>query len=624
MSMRGLGDGGAAHVRRRQAESVQRGAETRQEDARTARSTQGFSARSTFDAKATKPGGRLDGQATPPASSLLTEDARDTRVNCLDKAADWVSKTSPELRGRSELVFLADTRSGAEGQAGHVVVRQGERVFDPSSGKSYSDMQSYLKEQSQYREVGTLSGNTAAKLFATEPGSAERAQVLSQAKVSPALQKMMLADNAPIDGSVDPTNVIEHDVTVPGQKGSVTVELSSSLSKDVKREDGFVTVNVEAEMSATATNEWKLTKARVGFSANAGATAGTTLSYEVKMTEEDFAKLERGEIPPPHPLKAETIPDGATLEMEEGAFAGVVTSMGLEYRGVSLDTANSVTVGKGNSVEVSRKGDSLKVTAGPTEFVDTHAELSLGTDWLSVNTSSSTSLKEYSLRTAEFDLSDEGGKQAFETFAKDGTLPDKVGPGVSNTIRMDKLSWEGVRGKLGAQVGPFNFETEGITDSSEFLLTHNPDGTKTLAVSAVFGGDQPELTYVADYNKDGTLLSDTEKMSLVFDTKDDNARERLTFAFTGDHAAAKAARDSDEPLTLTLSASDIQELQNRVAATGSTTDLKPLLFDGTTPKGQGASMLNMARGLYGETGLADELCSLVMQTDEKPLPGQLA
>jgi hypothetical protein len=76
----------------------------------------------------------------PPATNLLNENSRDANVNCLDRAADWVDKATPELRARSELVFLEDTRAGQEGQTGHVVIRQGERVMDPSTGQSYASM----------------------------------------------------------------------------------------------------------------------------------------------------------------------------------------------------------------------------------------------------------------------------------------------------------------------------------------------------------------------------------------------------------------------------------------------------------------------------------------------------
>ncbi|GEN10322.1 hypothetical protein SAMN05443572_11076 [Myxococcus fulvus] len=130
----------------------------------------------------------------PELTSLLTEDTKDGQANCLDVAADWVDKASPELRARSELVFLEDQRQGAEGQSGHVVVRQGEKVFDPTTNKSYASMGDYMKDQPHYKEVGGLTANKARAIFDTPPGSPARAAALAKAQVPDGLQKMMVAD----------------------------------------------------------------------------------------------------------------------------------------------------------------------------------------------------------------------------------------------------------------------------------------------------------------------------------------------------------------------------------------------------------------------------------------------
>ena len=150
-----------------------------------------------FDAKKPDTGKpRLDA-GTAPATSLFTEDTRDGSVNCLDRAADWVETASPQLRARSELVFLKDARPGAEGQTGHVVVRQGERVFDPATQQSYASLADYQRAQPQYQPVGSLPATQAARIFSTPPGSPERQAALEQAKVSPSLQQLLVAD-APV------------------------------------------------------------------------------------------------------------------------------------------------------------------------------------------------------------------------------------------------------------------------------------------------------------------------------------------------------------------------------------------------------------------------------------------
>ncbi|MCY1030033.1 hypothetical protein OV207_01055 [Corallococcus sp. BB11-1] len=187
----------AAEAARKAAEAAAKAA------ANTVRPDAGGASR--FDAAkadARKP--RLDAVAAP-ATSLLNEDTGDGSVNCLDRAADWVEKAGPQLRARSELVFLEDTRPGAQGQAGHVVVRQGERVFDPSTNKGYDSLADYQRAQPQYREVGSLPATQASRIFSTPPGSPERQAALAQARVSPALQQLLVAD-APVEGAtVAPT-----------------------------------------------------------------------------------------------------------------------------------------------------------------------------------------------------------------------------------------------------------------------------------------------------------------------------------------------------------------------------------------------------------------------------------
>jgi hypothetical protein len=134
-------------------------------------------------------GPRSDG-----ASTLFTEDAKDGQVNCLDQAVDLLDGMAPGERRRSELVLLDDVRAGAAGTTGHAVVRQGDEVIEPATGKRYASTADYLRENSQYREAGTLSGDTTRKIFQTPAGSSERARVLAEVDVPPALAKMLLAD----------------------------------------------------------------------------------------------------------------------------------------------------------------------------------------------------------------------------------------------------------------------------------------------------------------------------------------------------------------------------------------------------------------------------------------------
>ncbi|MFP2895930.1 hypothetical protein [Corallococcus sp. 4LFB] len=139
----------------------------------------------------------MDGGVAPsttaPATTLLTENTRDGQRNCLDAVGDWLALATPQLRARSEVLILRDTRSGAEGTTGHAVIRQGESIFDPSTGRSYANFKEF-NAAGNYQVVHTTSGVAMQRVLSTPAGSPERQQALDAARIPAAVQHMLLAD----------------------------------------------------------------------------------------------------------------------------------------------------------------------------------------------------------------------------------------------------------------------------------------------------------------------------------------------------------------------------------------------------------------------------------------------
>ncbi|GEN13372.1 hypothetical protein SAMN05443572_12042 [Myxococcus fulvus] len=180
----------AAEAARKAAEAARKAAEAQaQQAAEAARK-----ANSAFEGMSRQPNFDKQLGTEAPATSLLTEDTQDGQENCLDVAAEWADKATPELRAKSDMVFLKDTRAGAEGESGHVVIRQGEKVLDPTTNKSYESMEAFKKAQPHYQEAGSLSATHVKRILDTKPGSPERAAALDKAKVPAELQKLMVAD----------------------------------------------------------------------------------------------------------------------------------------------------------------------------------------------------------------------------------------------------------------------------------------------------------------------------------------------------------------------------------------------------------------------------------------------
>ncbi|MCY1073067.1 hypothetical protein [Archangium lansingense] len=534
----------AEEAARRAAEAARQAAEAARQAAEAARrAAEAQHQQSSFEPAGPKNRLSLDGQGAP-ASSLFTENSKDNKVNCLDQAADWVNKSSPELQSRSELVFLEDSRGGAEGQAGHVVVRQGERVLDPSSGKSYDDMKSYLKEKPHYSEAGSIPGTTAAKVFSTEAGSPERAKALADAKVSPELQRMMVADPSVPSEAPNAATATPQEVKVPGQPGPVSVEFSKTLEKDVKKKDGYTTVKLTAEMEASANGTLDLKKVSVG----GGVSTNKSQTYEVKMKDEDFEKLKRGEIPPPHPLKPETVPDKASVTMEASQLKGWSGEAGVDVLGVELGLGEEHKSGKGLSIQTERDGDKVKVTGGPTELLESGLSVSVGAGPAKLSLTGTTELTHYKLRTAEFDLSNKEGRAAFDKYATSGELPFKDGNGVSGAAKVEKLDLSS-KTTLEAALGPLEGSVDVVPESSNSIVeTTHPDGSKD-ATMELKRSNGHELNYERHIDANGKEDFSKQKFSLFMKGMEGDVEEMYAQAYLVDQH--KFDKENDVHLSFT-------------------------------------------------------------------------
>jgi hypothetical protein len=158
-------------------------------------------ARDTFNpASARRPvelsgGGAVTTTATraPQTTSLLTEDRRDGQANCLDLAGDYLAMLPPSQQARAQVVFLRDTRPGAEGQSGHVLIQQGNQYYDPVTRRSYPSVEAF-DPQGHYEVAGSVNGRDVARILAAPPGSAQRQEAIAAANVPPELQSMLVAD----------------------------------------------------------------------------------------------------------------------------------------------------------------------------------------------------------------------------------------------------------------------------------------------------------------------------------------------------------------------------------------------------------------------------------------------
>jgi hypothetical protein len=207
----------AAEAARRAAEAARKAAEEAArrameeaarmaaEAARLAQATRGTTrppVRDAFTATSTGQGSAPATSASaPPPSTLLGEDIRDGQANCLDRVGDWLALAPPPLRGRAEVLLLRDTRLGAEGSTGHAVIRQGNGIFDPATGRSYPSFEAF-NAQGHYQIAHTVGGLAMHRILSTPAGSPERQAALDAARIPASVQRMLLADSTqPVSAS---------------------------------------------------------------------------------------------------------------------------------------------------------------------------------------------------------------------------------------------------------------------------------------------------------------------------------------------------------------------------------------------------------------------------------------
>jgi hypothetical protein len=385
--------------------------------------------------------------------------------------------------------------------------------------------------------------------------------------------------------------------------------------------DGYATVTLSADSSVSASGGFN-----VGvLSAGVGVSSGDQLTYEVRMRDEDFERLQRGELPPPHPLAPSTLPDGASVRLEQSQLAGTSMRGGLNALGLRLSGSSEITEGEGLMLEMARTGDSVRVTAGPRGFIENEGSIKVGAGVVSVESGRTDSLTDYQLRTATFDLARPEGQAAFDAFRTTGQLPEADGPGVSNALHLERLRYES-QGELGVGLGPLELSIEGQKNTVDALLTHHPDGTTTRSVDVEYGeGDfHPDLNIQQRFDAAGQLIPGTERYTYAFDMANPSFRESMAYSFLGldDEALAQgqAAHDSQQPLTLTLTPEDVRQLQE--AARAGHSGLSSLLHDhaGNPLEPMQAARLLAGSAGYGQTDLAQAF-SIITNGGDRPLPG---
>jgi hypothetical protein len=414
-------------------------------------------------------------------------------------------------------------------------------------------------------------------------------------------------------------------VEASGSAGPVSgsVKVDANIDAQVERDGDYTTVTVSADASVTAEGSLDLKAVSIGGS----ATAGGEVTYQVRLKNEDYEKLKRGEIPPPNPFDPSTIPDGGSVQLDQSQFKGTELEAGFKYNAAKIGLSDGVTETEGTSLRVERDGDKVQVTAGPTESISRNASVSLGVGPASIELGNNTTLSNQTFATAEFDLSTRGGRNAYAEFSRTGKLPSQEGPGVGNVLTVQDIDFRS-ESDLQAKLGPLSFDLGGGVNTGHATITTHPDGSKDVTAKARYATGEaigPELTVTRSFDAAGTEDKDKTRYSYNFDQVDETARQLLYVAHGHSPEEAERLAKNGEDVQLTYSQDQLTALADRArevieANPHADSGLAGALADAENPE-------QVARALTAyfsnQAGYAEEFYRLALDPED-PRDGDLA
>ncbi|MDR6992015.1 LysM peptidoglycan-binding domain-containing protein [Luteimonas sp. 3794] len=324
---------------------------------------------------------------------------------------------------------------------------------------------------------------------------------------------------------------------------------NASISGSVNTANGVTTYKASSDVSVFLKGGVSTPQAGLEL----GRTDGIRASYQVAMPAD--AGVDPLSV---NPFDPQSMPVGATVTMNGSDYT--TNEFKATFRNIATQT--KVTDETGVSTVVARTGeDTVRVTAGPTEAVKAYngvgVEFGIGNIMLGRNDS----LSGATLRTAEFDLSNEAGQAAYNDFLATGTLPDANGGGVANVATVERLDYSS-QTNLSAKLGPVNLSLDGAKNTGNMVVTTHADGSIERSVDLQYSGNVP-MNISQRWDAAGNEIADARVYS--FDVQvDANNVQLLNAALSGGLDGAPVAEG--QTVTLGFSETQMNALAGQTAA----------------------------------------------------------
>lgn len=336
--------------------------------------------------------------------------------------------------------------------------------------------------------------------------------------------------------------------------GRVTFGTTASVEGEVEQSGGYTTAKMTGTVEVNLGGEVDV--GRVGFGAN--VTTGVRTTYELKMSDADFARYQNGELPTPDPYNPSTMPVGSSVLTQSTEFQG--TNFEASYNVLKGETG--VEESESLSTLTEKTGENtVRVTIGPSEAIENSFQLGLDFGAASVHVGNTTSLENSSMKTAEFDLSTPEGQAAYNLFLTEGVMPSENGAGISGVATVERLDYESVT-SVGGSLGPLTGSIDIASSETSIVKTTYGDGSYDLVTDAKLHAGSP-VHLEQHFNADGTEDLSQQKISMHFTGLGGDSEEQWAQAYGVDESDF----DGDMDIEITMNADQAMDLRDQAQAT---------------------------------------------------------
>jgi hypothetical protein len=309
-----------------------------------------------------------------------------------------------------------------------------------------------------------------------------------------------------------------------------------------------VTLTVEAEVSASTGFE----VSPGNWTYEAEKTTGVREKYQVMGSPEAINAIEAsGQMP--DPLNPETIPEGVTVLLTSESFSGQGEAVG--YGPLRNELGYSESEGMAFSAQ-NLGGGTMRVTAGPTQAVQTEAFLGVEAGPARFGLTSESEERASNMVSADFNTNTPEGKRAYRDFMRTGEVPQENPPHVTNVRTIVQGDASAVTGGEASLAG-VGFSVEGMDMEAQTRISTDPVTQQQELEQYIRNGDTAGHMAVSR-DAEGKPTGEATYTFMIEDVDSESAR----LALYADSGNPDVSAEGNQNIQLKMTEQELMELHD--------------------------------------------------------------